>query len=76
MVERQTVNLDVVGSNPTGAAIIPSVAAGGRKLLKVVSMDLKVKLLLMLFNIGFKSRAVGDLPVQIWGGSMGANNSM
>ena len=55
---------------------MPSVAAGGRKLLKVVGMDLKVKLLLILSNIGFKSRAVGDSPVQIWGGSMGADNSM
>ena len=55
---------------------MPSVAAGGRKSLKVVGMDLKVKLLLILSNIGFKSRAVGDLPVQIWGGSMGADNSM
>ena len=55
---------------------MPSVAAGGRKLLKVVGMDLKVKLPLILSNIGFKSRAVGDSPVQIWGGSMGADNSM
>ena len=53
-----------------------SVAAGGRKLLKVVGMDLKVKLPLILFIIGFKSQADGDLPVQIWGGSMGADNSM
>ena len=36
----------------------------------------KFKLLPILFNIGFKSRADGDLPVQIWGGSLGVNNSM
>ena len=39
-------------------------------------MDYEVKLLLTLSNIGFKSRAVGDLPVQIWGGSMGADSGM
>jgi hypothetical protein len=60
------------------------VSKGGSKRLRaifsalpeVIGTDLKVKLLLILSNIGFKSRAVGDSPVQIWGGSMGADNSM
>lgn len=43
-VEQLAVNQRVGGSSPSAGAIMPSVVAGGRKLLEVIGTDLKVKL--------------------------------